>query len=138
MKTIPKSKEALVIRTDYSSQPKWIELRALIEAPIGDFRAHVDFVDDPELDGLDEVDLIERLPEDFTSTFMIVADGETFSNPERPLLIVDLREEIGRTFRAIPTTIQSIENNLSISNMDFEEFADATDSDDVFRGFAKL
>ena len=137
MKTIPKSKKALVIRTDYSCQPKWIELRALIEAPIGGFRAYVEFIDDPEWDGLDEVDLIERLPEDFTSTFMIVADGETFSDPEMPLLIVDLREELGRTFRAIPIAIQSIENNLSISNMDFEEFAAATDSDGVFRGFAK-
>ncbi len=135
MITIPKSEEALVIRTDYSRPQKWDELRARIEAPIGDFRAYVEFVDNPELDGLDEVDVIELLPEDFTSTFMIVADSETFSDAEMPLLVVDLRVEVGRSFRAIPAAIQAIENNLSISNMDFEDFANATDSNDVFRGF---
>jgi Domain of unknown function (DUF6924) len=29
----------------------------------------------------------------------------------------------------------SVENNLSIANMDFEDFADATDDDGIFRGF---
>jgi hypothetical protein len=28
-----------------------------------------------------------------------------------------------------------VENNLSISNLDWEDFADAVDSDGVFRGF---
>jgi hypothetical protein len=28
-----------------------------------------------------------------------------------------------------------IENNLSLANMDFEEFAEAVDPDGVFRGF---
>jgi hypothetical protein len=31
--------------------------------------------------------------------------------------------------------IQSIQNNLSIANMDFEEFANSVDDDGVFRGF---
>jgi hypothetical protein len=43
--------------------------------------------------------------------------------------------EYGREFRAIPTAVQSIENNLSIANMDFEDFAEAVDEDGVFRGF---
>jgi len=29
----------------------------------------------------------------------------------------------------------SVENNLSISNMDFSDFADSADADGVFRGF---
>ena len=48
---------------------------------------------------------------------------------------MDLFEELGRTFRAIPSAIQSIENNLSITNMDFREFADNLDADGVFRAF---
>jgi uncharacterized protein DUF6924 len=28
-----------------------------------------------------------------------------------------------------------VENNLSLANMDFEEFADSVDADGVFRGF---
>ena len=57
--------------------------------------------------------------------------------PGVPILVVDLRRERGRGFRAIPSTIQSIENNLSIANMDFFEFANAVDEDGVFRGFRK-
>jgi hypothetical protein len=46
-------------------------------------------------------------------------------------------DEPGRTFRVIPREIWSVENNLSISNMDYHEFADNIDSDGVFRGFLR-
>ena len=42
----------------------------------------------------------------------------------------------GREFRAVPTSIQSIENNLSLANMDFVEFAESVDPDGVFREFS--
>jgi hypothetical protein len=51
----------------------------------------------------------------------------TLSHPEHPILVVALREERSRTFRVIPSEMWSVENNLSISNMDFHEFADAVD-----------
>jgi uncharacterized protein DUF6924 len=41
-------------------------------------------------------------------------------------------------FRAIPSQIQGIENNLSIANMDFEGFAEAVNEDGVFRGFPMI
>ena len=34
-----------------------------------------------------------------------------------------LGSEIGDEFRALPSEVQGIENNLSIANMDFAEFA---------------
>jgi hypothetical protein len=37
----------------------------------------------------------------------------------------------------LPSQIQAIENNLSIANMDFEDFADSVDADGVFRGFPR-
>ncbi len=51
---------------------------------------------------------------------------------EHPVLAID---EQGRSFRALPETVQAIDNNLSIANMDFHEFADAIDGTGVFRGF---
>jgi hypothetical protein len=54
---------------------------------------------------------------------------------EHLLLVVDLYAERGREFRAEPSQIQGIENNLSIANMDFAEFADNCDPEGVFRGF---
>jgi hypothetical protein len=60
------------------------------------------------------------------------------SQPEYPLLVVDLLEERGRQFRAVAAAVASIDNNLSIANMGFEEFAGAVDDDGVFRGFPEL
>jgi hypothetical protein len=40
-------------------------------------------------------------------------------------------------FRVIPSQMWSVENNLSIANMDFFEFADAVGDDGIFRGFPK-
>ena len=38
-------------------------------------------------------------------------------------------------FRCIPAELWSIENNLNIANMDWEEFAEAVGADGIFRGF---
>jgi hypothetical protein len=51
------------------------------------------------------------------------------------LLVVGLRENQGGDFRAIASAIQSMENNLSLSNMDFDEFASSVDEDGIFRDF---
>jgi hypothetical protein len=49
--------------------------------------------------------------------------------------VVDLYAEPGRTFRVVPRETWAVENNLSIANMDFAEFADRADPDGIFRGF---
>jgi len=79
--------------------------------------------------------LLGLIPQDFGSPFIIVADRTTFVAPEHPLLVIDLDEFRGQSFRAIPSQIQAIENNLSIFNMGFDEFSEAVDRDGVFRGF---
>jgi hypothetical protein len=50
-------------------------------------------------------------------------------------LVVDLHDKPGRIFRVVPAEIGNVENNLSIANMGFDEFADAVDKDGIFRGF---
>lgn len=59
----------------------------------------------------------------------------SLTDPEQPVLVVDLSNDPGRNFRVIPAEIWGVENNLSIANMDFEEFADSADPDGTFRGF---
>jgi len=109
----------------------------MIQEPVGDlhFLANVDFVDDVEYADLTRDQLILAIPKDFNHTFIIVADRTAISHPDHPLLIVDLYERSGHAFRAVPSQIQGIENNLSIANMDFEEFAGSVDEDGIFRGF---
>jgi hypothetical protein len=50
--------------------------------------------------------------------------------------VIDLFDKPARSFRAIPSAIQAVENNLSIWNMDFEDFTNAVDADGIFRRFS--
>lgn len=135
----PETDNAVVIRTDFEDQPAWEAVRELVRAPVHDgdesFYAYVDFIDDVEYRNLSTQGLMAALPQDYKHSFLFVVDRDTLSSRDFPLLVVDLDQSRGRTFRAAPNQIQSIENNLSIANMDFEDFAEAVDKDGVFRGF---
>jgi hypothetical protein len=137
MKTIPHTENALVLRTDFSDQAAWVEICGELRKPAGTlhFLAYLDYLNDMEFAGITEKQLLELLPPDYNHSFIIVADQKAMTHPEHPLLIIDLSKKSGREFRAIPAQIQGIQNNLSIANMDFEEFMDAADQDGVFRGF---
>jgi len=136
VKQLPKTENPLVLRTDFSDQPAWEAIRAEIQKPVGlfQFRAYVEFVDDPIYQDLTKERLLQIVPKDYDHGFIVLVDQFSISHPESPLLVVDLYDEPGREFRAIPSQIQGIENNLSIANMDFYEFAELVDEDGVFRG----
>ena len=139
MKPIPKTENLLVIRTDFSNQAAWKAICATIQKPVGifRFRANVEFLDDAEYADITKDQLLELLLQNYNHTFIVVVDRTAISFPDHPLLIVDLYERSGHEFRAVPSQIQGIENNLSIANMDFEEFAEAVGEDGIFRGFPK-
>lgn len=146
-----------VIRTEFSNDGTWTAIREQIAAPQTEmgysFYAHVRYVSDQQFAGMQPKELVHALPDDYPGFFCFVADDKTFASNEHPILVVGFSpdsldiKDYERTpsqtpladiksFRAVPATIQGIENNLSISNMDFEEFADTVDADGVFRGFA--
>ena len=139
MKQLPKTNCPLVVRADFTSRQAWKTICRLIREPVpapvpGEvFYAYVEFLDDEEFGGLDADGLVARLG-DYDRSFLFMVDNAAVTDPEFPILVVELRGG-RRRFRAIPSTIQAIENNLSISNMDFFEFADAADQDGIFRGF---
>ncbi|MFN7769618.1 MAG: DUF6924 domain-containing protein [Planctomycetaceae bacterium] len=142
-----------VVRTDFSNETAWRDLKQAISAPHREpgtdleFLAHVQFVEQQRYGGLKVEALVRELPADYPCEFLFVADAETFRSPERPIVVVGfasagetddgvqrVRGEL-QTFRAIPATIQSIENNLSIANMDYADFANSVQADGVFHGF---
>lgn len=139
MKPIPETEQAPVLRTDFSNQAAWETIRAEISKPVGifRFRANVSFIDDIEYANISKDQILGLIPPDYSHSFIVVVDQIAISPPEHPLLIIDLFELSGNTFRAIPSSIQGIENNLSIGNMDFEEFAQHADQNGVFRGFPR-
>jgi len=95
----------------------------------------VEFLDDVEYRDITKDQLLRLVSEDYNHNFIVVVDRTAISQRDFPLLIVDLHNLSGREFRAVPSQVQSIENNLSIANMDFEEFAGSVDESGVFRGF---
>jgi len=138
---LPKTANAVVIRTDFEDQQAWETICRLIRAPVHEgsytFYAHVEFLEDNGYRNLSVEELLATVPRGYDHTFFFVVDRATISNPDFPILVVDLDESRGRSFRATPSQIQSIENNLSIANMGFEEFAEAADEGDIFRGFPR-
>jgi hypothetical protein len=136
MKKLPNTDHSLMLRTEFSDDAAWAALCETVQEPSEDgFKAFVDCVNDPAYDGLTVEQMVALAPKGSDRSFAFIADRTTFTNPERPVLVVDLYDEPGRTFRVIPRELWGVENNLSLANMDFYEFADSVDPDGVFRGF---
>src|SRR5262245_39966578 len=133
--TIPETQNALVLRTDFSDDLAWERICAAIRAPVGDFQAYVDCLSDRNSEGVTEQNLPEIVSTFSRHRFIVLVDEMALRHPEHPVLAVDLRHEPGRNFRIIPSEMWGLENNLSIANMDFFEFADNVDPDGIFRGF---
>jgi len=138
MKSIPATESAQIIRTDFSDQTAWERLTAVVREPADPFIFNMEILDDRDRSGATVEHLLAALPKDYPHSFLVVADSVAISQPDHPLLVIDLIEERGRQFRAIASQVPSIENNLSIANMGFEEFADAVDESGVFRGFPEI
>ncbi len=144
---------AVVIRTDYGDQPAWNAVTAELMQPWGeDYEALVHFVDDPAWAGATVDEVLDAASVDEELSVLFIADSVTMSSAHHALLAVTLRSEeedevfeeedenvyeFGREFRTIPTEVHWIHANLSLANLDFEEYAVAADEDPekVFRSF---
>lgn len=134
---LPDSKDPLVLRTFFKTNTAdWISISEKLKASdeMG-FRAYVEFLSDKQYEGLNSDYLIKYGHEKYKHSFIFLADSITFTNPENTVLCIDLYGEPGKSFRVIPAQLPSVENNLSIANMDFYEFYDSCDEKGVFRGF---
>jgi len=134
-KRLPATRHSLVLRTEFSDESSWQSICAAIQAPVGDFRAYVECVSDRAFEGITSTEILSLVPEGWEHSFVFLVDRVALLSPEHPILVVDLREEPGRSFRVVPREAWGVENNLSIANMDFSEFAANVDPDGVFRGF---
>lgn len=137
MKPIAETQNALVLRTDFSDEAEWIAVCSAVQAPRGplQFRANLDLVSDREYEEATFAQLVSSATEIADRTFIFVVDHTTVTHVEHPVAVLDVSNEPGRSFRVVPSEMWSVENNLSIGNMDFDEFADNVDSGGIFRGF---
>ena len=140
LKEIPPTEDSLVLRTDFSDERAWKALcQAIVEPQTEDkFAARVECISDRQYEGVTVEELLTLDHKAAYRSFLFVVDEIALSNVEHPILVIDVNKqygEFGRTFRVTPSEAWGVENNLSISNMDFCEFADNADPDGVFRGF---
>jgi len=133
VKILPQSDKTLLIRTEFSDQQGWEALRTAVMTPdVNDFLANVHFVDDPAYRDVGAEQLAALAP---TEWLLIVADKLALTSPERPLLVIYQGAEGNEQLRVIVEELWSIENNISLANMDWEDFTQAADDDGIFRGF---
>ena len=130
----PDDLHSLLIRTDFRNDATWKAVQAAVQAAsVEGFRANLNIIDDRRFDQLTIPQLLALVPKDPESTFLFLADSVTLESPEHPVLVVDLWEQPGRTFRVIPRQMWAVQNNLVIANASWEDFADLVDADGIFR-----
>jgi hypothetical protein len=160
MTTLPETEDTLLVRTDFSDDGVWetvysqartmdLDVRKALEfsdernraagrstgRPIEELGTPLEIIDDHDYADATCEQVLSFLRPDSVHGFLFIADKMCMEHPDHPLLVVDLYHERGRSFRAIPSQIFSIHANLSLANMDWEEFADNVNEDGVFRGF---
>jgi uncharacterized protein DUF6924 len=136
MSRLPKLSGSNLVRTDFTDTTAWEQASGEAQQENADgFRAYIEPVSDLAFDRLCWEAVKAAVPaDDDEGAMLFIADAAALASHEHPLLVVDLLED-RPPFRCITSQLWSVENNLSIANMDWEEFADAVDDDGIFRGF---
>ncbi|MFD8636297.1 DUF6924 domain-containing protein [Streptomyces sp. NPDC059533] len=149
---------ALIVRTDYGDEAAWRRVTEELGRPWGldgDFEARVHLADDPSWAGATPEQVLAAVGRDEELSVVFVADRTTMTSPHRTLLALHVRAEDedehldpeyygqlvdsppAREFRTTPAGVHDVHANLSLANMDFEDYAEAAgeDPEGVFRGF---
>lgn len=129
-------KNILLVRTDFSNEDAWKELCWELHSPHHDLGilSSIDFYSNPALEGINVEDLPNRLSKQYPHSFIFIADRLTFSRQDQPLLCVNLINCACNFFRILPSEIWNVENNLSLTEMAFEEIAMQISDEGVFIG----
>jgi hypothetical protein len=123
-----------LFRTDFSNESAWQELVKAAKTPSEDeFLANLQFIEDKKFSGA-EAHVLATSAIAANQAVVFISDAITLTHADLPVLCIDVFAP-ERMFRVIPAELWSVENNLSIANMDFTDFAGAAGSDGIFRGF---
>ena len=125
---------SLVLRTDFSDESAWEAVQSAVHESEG---AGATFVSDSAFADVGVQALVDAdaaATDDDKICYAFLADATTMTSEGHPLLAVDLYGEPGRTFRLLPRWYADVSNNLTIANLDFSDFADATDASGIYCG----
>ncbi|MDI9897247.1 hypothetical protein QM797_21210 [Rhodococcus sp. IEGM 1381] len=140
MPTLPEG-QSLLIRTHFGDAKAW-ELVAreaqAMHTQAGGIEAQsiLTVVDNPEFVDLSVADLVGSIDSPLPDYFFVV-DRHACDDAEHPILVVAPKRDpsdAGAPFRVVPRLLATIESNLAVANLSFEELRDDSDSDGVYRG----
>lgn len=129
--------ELLFVRTDFADDRAWNALLADAMSFHGGFRAAIRPVDDRRFEGLTVERLLELVPQGQEPFYLFLVDRDALTRADHAVRVVNLYEPRGESFRVVPAHLWSVQANLSLANMDWEEFTGAVGADGVFRGFSR-
>jgi hypothetical protein len=133
---LPITENTPFIRTDFSNNKIWEEIKMIIKTPSEEgFLAYISIIEDKTFENIDFLNSIDFRSENCNQAILVIADEITFKQAEITFLVINLLDTQKKSFRVIPSQLWAVENNLSIANMDFEDFYNLDDSEVVFRGF---
>jgi hypothetical protein len=136
MVTIPITEDTLVLRTDFKDDELWEMLCAKVKIPSTEgFLAYVEFISERRFEDVTPENVLAFIPENYNHSIIFLVGADTLAHADSPIICVDLIEKPVRYFGVTPSEMWSVENNLSIANMDFDEFLYRVDELGVFRGF---
>ena len=138
MPSLPRSDSSLLVRTDFTRDDAWQQVSDEAQWENADgFRAYIVPVSDPAFDRATWKTVKAAVAaNDHGASVLFIVDSTTLTSPDHPILAVSLLGSADKApFRCIPSELWSVDNNLNIANMSWEEFTSAVDEDGVFRGF---
>ena len=115
------------LRTDFTDDEAWEALLAEVD------KGWVTPLADPSHRDLSVSELMALVPDGSAYRVLVVADRVTFSSDERTLLLIDVREEPGRTFRAVPDACESAVGLMTIGHRFFDDYLDLLPASGVYR-----
>lgn len=134
-RVIPAGEKVVLVRATFADEPAWDALRQAIEDQDSDRLLDLAWIAERANEGISAKEVAELTVNDSAPGFALIVDEASLATPEHPILVVDLREDPGRTFRVVSTQLCDVVMNLSVGNMDFDEFASVAGREGVFRGF---
>jgi hypothetical protein len=137
MLILPSTEESLLVRTTFDTEDAWVDALSTVLSKNEDgFRAYVTVVDDIAWDRVGWEQLRqEALANSEHASVLFIVDGAALESGY-PIQVIGLSREWRPPFRCIARELWGVDNNLNLGNMDWEEFAESTDKDGVFRGFS--
>lgn len=129
-----------LVRTWFGDDTAWDGLVAAVKSPEarGIF-ANIQIVDDVDAQRLSLDDLAALHPEPTGISVVIVADRQSMSEPDYPLLMLLADGDVPpKRFRVIATELYDVEVNVFLlANLDWDDYANHVGADGVFRGFSR-